>query len=73
MAETVTITLSDEVANRAKETARLTGRSLEDVLTDWLDQMLAQADEDFSDMLVAANSSLSFWDNPMDDEDWNNA
>jgi hypothetical protein len=25
------------------------------------------------DLLLAAESSLDFWDNPLDDEDWNNA
>jgi hypothetical protein len=27
----------------------------------------------FTDLLVASQSSLAFWDNPLDDEDWNNA
>ena len=27
----------------------------------------------FNDLLSAAQSSLGFWDNPYDDEDWNNA
>lgn len=27
----------------------------------------------FDDLLEAAHSSLDFWDNPFDDEDWNNA
>ena len=27
----------------------------------------------FADILGAAQSSLEFWDNPLDDEDWNNA
>ena len=27
----------------------------------------------FSDLLAASQSSLDFWDNPFDDEDWNNA
>ena len=27
----------------------------------------------FDDLVLAAESSLDFWDNPMDDEDWNNA
>lgn len=30
-------------------------------------------EDEFRDMLSAAQSSLSFWDNPLDDEDWNNA
>jgi hypothetical protein len=25
------------------------------------------------DLLAASKSSLEFWDNPLDDEDWNNA
>ena len=27
----------------------------------------------FDDLLSVAQSSLDFWDNPFDDEDWNNA
>lgn len=26
----------------------------------------------FADLLSASQSSLGFWDNPFDDEDWNN-
>lgn len=29
--------------------------------------------ERFDDLTAAAGSSLDFWDNPFDDEDWNNA
>ena len=29
--------------------------------------------ESFDDLTAAAQSSLDFWDNPLDDEDWNNA
>lgn len=29
--------------------------------------------DDFSDLLAASESSLAFWDNPTDDEVWNNA
>jgi hypothetical protein len=29
--------------------------------------------ERFDDLVVAAGSNLSFWDNPHDDEDWNDA
>jgi hypothetical protein len=35
--------------------------------------VLMPRDEDFSDMVRAASSSLGFWDNPIDDEVWNNA
>ncbi|MEZ4734515.1 MAG: hypothetical protein R3E79_46080 [Caldilineaceae bacterium] len=31
------------------------------------------ADSTFDDLVSAAESSLGFWDNPLDDEDWNNA
>jgi hypothetical protein len=29
--------------------------------------------DDFSNLVSAAQSSLDFWDNPIDDEVWNNA
>jgi hypothetical protein len=29
--------------------------------------------DDFEDLVDAAKSSTDFWDNPMDDADWNNA
>ena len=29
--------------------------------------------DSFSDLLHASESSTDFWDNPYDDEDWNNA
>jgi len=29
--------------------------------------------DDFADLTAAAQSSLDFWDNPWDDEDWNDA
>jgi hypothetical protein len=32
-----------------------------------------EANEIFSDLMSAAESSLTFWDNPYDDEDWNDA
>jgi hypothetical protein len=46
------------------------------------DDLLGSADQEhdnpvegqngtFQDLLVAAQSTLEFWDNPMDDEDWN--
>jgi len=28
-------------------------------------------DNDFSDLLQASQSSMGFWDNPIDDETWN--
>jgi hypothetical protein len=28
-------------------------------------------DDTFQDLLAAAQTSLEFWDNPLDDEDWN--
>ena len=32
-----------------------------------------EGDESFSDLMAAAESSLGFWDSPLDDEDWNDA
>ena len=29
-------------------------------------------EESFEDLLMASESSLDFWDNPIDDEIWNN-
>ena len=29
------------------------------------------APDEFADLTAAAASSLEFWDNPLDDEDWN--
>ncbi len=33
--------------------------------------VLTREDDDFSDLVEAASSSLEFWDNPWDGEDWN--
>ena len=35
--------------------------------------VVEQADDRFDDLVAASQSSLGFWDNPFDDEDWNNA
>ncbi len=32
-----------------------------------------QSGDAFNDLLMAAQSSTEFWNNPLDDEDWNNA
>ncbi|HUG68947.1 MAG TPA: hypothetical protein VMM76_14455 [Pirellulaceae bacterium] len=32
-----------------------------------------ESDESVPDLMAAAESSLGFWDNPLDDEDWNDA
>jgi hypothetical protein len=29
--------------------------------------------DSFDDLLSASQTTLDFWDNPLDDEDWNNA
>lgn len=34
---------------------------------------VVQVNESFHDLIGAAESSLDFWDNALDDEDWNNA
>ena len=35
--------------------------------------VIPEPQETFNDLLAAAESSLAFWDNPLDDEDWNDA
>jgi len=44
LAETVTLELSDDVAYRAREAARRTGRRMEDILTDWIKRGVASED-----------------------------
>ncbi|MEN6449303.1 MAG: hypothetical protein ABFC96_02335 [Thermoguttaceae bacterium] len=34
---------------------------------------VVEKNDEFDDLTSAAQSSLAFWDNPMDDEDWNHA
>jgi hypothetical protein len=33
--------------------------------------VIAEPQREFADLTAAAASSLGFWDNPLDDEDWN--
>jgi len=35
--------------------------------------VIEESSNAFDDLLSASQSSLDFWDNPLDDEDWNNA
>jgi hypothetical protein len=35
--------------------------------------VMEESEDDFSDLVLAAQSSLDFWNNPIDDEVWNNA
>ena len=35
--------------------------------------IVEESGELFNDLVSASESSLDFWDNPLDDEDWNNA
>jgi hypothetical protein len=35
--------------------------------------VIEDRDNTAEDLMAAAQSSLDFWDNPFDDEDWNNA
>ncbi len=35
--------------------------------------VIPESAESFQDLTMAAQSSLDFWDNPLDDEDWNDA
>ena len=34
--------------------------------------IVQESPDDFSDLVLAATTSLDFWDNPIDDEKWNN-
>jgi hypothetical protein len=35
--------------------------------------VVAPSTSEFTDLVAAAGSRTDFWDNPIDDEDWNNA
>lgn len=35
--------------------------------------MVERKEDDFLDLLAASNTTLDFWDNPIDDEEWNYA
>ena len=35
--------------------------------------VIEESADPFDDLVSASQSSLDFWDNPFDDEDWNNA
>ena len=35
--------------------------------------VIEEPDNAFSDLILASETSLDFWDNPFDNEDWNNA
>jgi hypothetical protein len=35
--------------------------------------VIQEPPEVFDDLVAASTTSLAFWDNPYDDEDWNNA
>ena len=35
--------------------------------------VLAPSSDEFNELLDVANSGLSFWNNPQDDADWNDA
>ena len=35
--------------------------------------VVKEGTDSFDDLLEAAQSSLDFWNNPLDDEDWNSA
>ena len=35
--------------------------------------VILEPQDQFPDLVAASTSSLAFWDNPLDDEDWNAA
>jgi hypothetical protein len=59
MAETITLQLSDTVADRAREIAVLTDRAIEEVLLEWIDNAAAEFSiESLSDDRVLALCDL---------------
>jgi hypothetical protein len=57
MTQTVKLDLSDSVLRRAEETAQRTGRSIEAVLTEWIER--ASADENMA--LLTSDSELPIY------------
>jgi hypothetical protein len=35
--------------------------------------VIPESEDTFNDLVAASETSLGFWDNPLDDEDWNHA
>lgn len=35
--------------------------------------VIEESADNFGDLILASQSSLDFWDNPYDEDDWNNA
>ncbi len=35
--------------------------------------VITEDEDDFKDLIESARSSMGFWDNPIDDAEWNNA
>lgn len=69
----VTIYVQPEIRRRLRMAAAKCDLSLGEYV---LDALQTRLDEDVppeADLLKAAESSLSFWDNPVDDEAWNDA
>lgn len=69
----VTIYVQPEIRRRLRMAAAKSDLSLGDYV---LDALRTRLDEDVppdGDLPKVAESSLSFWDNPVDDEAWNGA
>jgi len=58
------VKIGEEGKIELPELREFTGRKAEIVI-------LPPKEEDIEDLLMASESSLDFWDNPIDDEVWN--
>jgi hypothetical protein len=58
------VKIGDEGRIELPELGKLKGRRAEIII-------LPLEEEDVGDLLMASESSLDFWDNPIDDEVWN--
>ena len=63
--------LLKEVDAAAEATHRKRSEFFKELALRYLEKFRSQ--RDFADMEHAAMTSLDFWDNPVDDETWNNA
>jgi hypothetical protein len=58
--------ISEEGRIELPELGKLKGRRAEIIILP-----LSEEEEEFEDLIMASESGLDFWDNPIDDEIWN--
>ena len=66
---TTQVTLTEQQTQALGEIAQRTGRTEADVIVEAVGQFLTQQTPCEES---GGYASLDFWDNPLDDEDWNN-